>query len=143
MNMVEKIRDEQVPVAVLKKFESEFGPLKNDIKGGAWYAHFEHTADATPANPGRSKAIPLHYSYKGKLGEKKVAFEFTPEGKLVHAKGFDDNNRNKNYYRKGLEGSIFWGRYGYNLKRPSFLFWSHEMTKIIIIPWLESYNHNP
>ena len=92
--MVEKIRDEQVPVAVLKTFESEFGSLKNDIKGGAWYAHFEHTADATPANPGRSKAIPLHYSYKGKKNNNRVEIKFTPEGKLVHTKGLENSSSN-------------------------------------------------
>lgn len=91
MTMVEKIKDEQVPAAVLKTFESDFGTVKSDIKGGAWYAHFEHTSDATTANPDRSKAIPLHYSYKGKKGDNKVEIEFTPEGKLIRAKGMEKN----------------------------------------------------
>lgn len=60
--MVEKIKDEQAPVPVLKTFESDFGHCcKDDIKGGVWYAHFEHTSDG--AN--KSRAIPLHHSYNG------------------------------------------------------------------------------
>lgn len=90
MTMNEKIKDEQVPAAVLKTFESEFGAVKSEIKNGAWYAHFEHTSDATATNPERSKAIPLHYSYKGKKGSDKVEIQFTPEGKLEHAKGMGD-----------------------------------------------------
>lgn len=88
MNMVEKIKDEQVPAAVLKTFEKEFANQKSDIKVGAWYAHFEHTSDG----PGKSRAIPLHYSYRGKKGNDKVEIKFTPEGKLVHAKGLEDKS---------------------------------------------------
>lgn len=94
MNMVEKIKDEQVPAAVLKTFENEFASQKGDIKGGAWYAHFEHTT-ATSADQGKSgtsRAIPLHYSYKGKKGNEKVEIKFTPEGKLLHVKGLEDKS---------------------------------------------------
>jgi len=89
MIMVEKIKDEQVPAVVLQTFENEFDCIKADINGGAWYSHFEHT-NATPGDqgkPGTSRAIPLHYSYKGKKDGKKVEIKFTPEGKLVHVKG--------------------------------------------------------
>lgn len=91
MNMVEKIKDEQVPAAVLKTFESEFGSIKADIKDGAWYSHFQHTTATPPdqGKPGTSKAIPIHYSYKGKKDSKNVEIKFTPEGKLVHTKGLD------------------------------------------------------
>lgn len=94
MNMVEKIKDEQVPAAVLQTFDDEFGSIKADIKGGAWYSHFEHTT-ATPTDqgkPGTSRAIPLHYSYKGKKDGKKVEIKFTPEGKLVHTKGLGEDH---------------------------------------------------
>lgn len=96
MNMVEKIKDEQVPVAVLKYFESEFAMTKTDIKSGAWYAHFEHTT-ATPGDqgkPGTSRAIPLHYSYKGKKDGKNVEIKFTPEGKWVSSKGLPETALN-------------------------------------------------
>lgn len=92
MNMVEKIRDEQVPVSVLKTFENEFASAKADIKGGVWYAHFEHTT-AIPSDqgkPGTSRAIPLHYSYRGKKEGKNVEIKFTPEGKWVSSKGLPD-----------------------------------------------------
>jgi hypothetical protein len=65
MNMNEKIKDEQVPVAVLKTFESEFGSVKSDIKDGAWYAHFEHTANATPTNPGQVQGYPASLQLQG------------------------------------------------------------------------------
>lgn len=89
MNMVEKIKVEQVPVAVLKTFENEFASAKADIKGGVWYAHFEHTT-AVPGDqgkPGTSRAIPLHYSYRGKKVGKNAEIKFTPEGKWVSSKG--------------------------------------------------------
>lgn len=94
MNMVEKIKDEQVPVAVVKTFESEFGTIKTTIQGGAWYSHFEHTT-ATPASQGTSgtsRAIPIHYSYKGEKDGKKVEIKFTPEGKLVQTKGLESKH---------------------------------------------------
>ncbi len=87
MNMKEKIKDEQVPAAVMKTFESDFSAEKNDIKEGSWYSHFEHTSDATPTDPTRSKAIPIHYSYIGKKDGKNVEIKFTPDGKFVSSKG--------------------------------------------------------
>lgn len=92
MNMVEKIKDEQVPVAVLRTFDSEFAYAKADFKRGAWYAHFEHTTATTgdQGKPGTSRAIPLHYSYKGKNDGKNAEIKFTPEGKWVSSKGLRD-----------------------------------------------------
>ena len=91
MTMFEKIRDEQVPVAVLKTFEADFSQIRNEIKNGEWYAHFRHTIDthANQGTAGTSKAIPLHYSYIGKMDGKKVEIKFTPEGKLATTKGID------------------------------------------------------
>lgn len=89
MNMNEKIREEQVPVAVLKTLQADFSTIKNEITNGNWYAHFEHTANASLANSAGSRAIPLHYSFKGKVDGNKVELKFTPEGKLVTAKGVD------------------------------------------------------
>ncbi len=89
-----KNQDEQVPVAVVKTFESEFGAIKTSIQHGAWYSHFGHTT-ATPASQGTSgtsRAIPIHYSYKGEKDGKKVEIKFTPEGKLVYAKGLEDKH---------------------------------------------------
>ena len=89
MTMFEKIRDEQVPVKVLKTIESDFAQIKKEIKNGEWYAHFRHTIDthANQGTAGTSKAIPLHYSYIGKMDGKKVEIKFTPEGKLATTKG--------------------------------------------------------
>lgn len=91
MTMFEKIKDEQVPAAVLQTFEQEFGSTKMQIKGGAWFSHFQHTtaAPADQGTPGTSRAIPLYYSYQGKKNGKKVEIKFTPEGKLVSSKGLE------------------------------------------------------
>lgn len=96
MTMFEKIRDEQVPAAVLKTFESDFGQIRNEIKNGEWYAHFQHTVvkHADQMTPGTSKAIPLHYSYIGKIGKEKVEIKFTPGGKLANTKGIDNISPN-------------------------------------------------
>ena len=88
--MVEKIKDEQVPVAVLKSFEDEFASVKTEIKSGAWYAHFEHTT-ATPGDqgkPGTSRAIPLHYSYKEKKTAKMWRLNSHLKVSGYHRKGY-------------------------------------------------------
>ncbi|WP_339790144.1 hypothetical protein [uncultured Imperialibacter sp.] len=96
MTMFEKIENNQVPAAVLKTFETEFGQVKNDIQKGAWYAHFEHTVDkpADQGTAGTSRAIPLHYSYIGKMDGRKVEIKFTPEGKLATTKGLEEKTSN-------------------------------------------------
>lgn len=96
MTMFEKIKDEQVPAAVLKTFETEFGQIKDDIQKGAWYAHFEHTVNkpADQGTAGTSRAIPLHYSYIGKMDGKKVEIKFTPKGKLASTKGLEEKTSN-------------------------------------------------
>ncbi|HNP94024.1 MAG TPA: hypothetical protein PKJ63_00300 [Cyclobacteriaceae bacterium] len=100
MNMFEQIQDEQVPAAVLKTFEEEFGQVKDDIKKGVWYAHFEHTSATTGeqsygsyVEPSKPMALPLHYTYQGKKAGKKVEIKFTPDGKLVYAKGLDQKSQ--------------------------------------------------
>ena len=96
MTMFEKIKDDQVPAAVLQTFESNFGQIKKNIKNGAWYAHFEHTSASkdTPSyssydDSNRPMAIPLHYSFLGKMEGKKIEIKFTPQGKLAVTKGLD------------------------------------------------------
>ncbi len=97
MTMFEEIKGEQVPATVLKTFETEFGQIKNNIKKGVWYAHFEHTPAAstsqsygTYVESTKSMAVPLHYSYKGKLDGKNVEIKFTPQGNLAYTKGLPD-----------------------------------------------------
>ncbi len=92
MIMFEKIEDEKVPVAVLQTIQSEYPDYKEVIKNGAWYSHFGHTVDMTSKDQ-NPRAIPWHYSYRGKLEKKNVEIRFTPDGKLVKAKGVQNTNQ--------------------------------------------------
>ncbi len=95
MIMFEKIDDEQVPVAVIQTLESEYPDYKDVIKNGVWYSHFGHTVDRS-GDVQKPTYTPWHYTYRGKLEKKNVEMRFTPDGKMVRAKGMDMSMKDKN-----------------------------------------------
>jgi hypothetical protein len=83
LTKTEKINTEQVPVAILKAFENDFGKVP---EGGHWLAHFAVEQDGI-----RSVAKPLFYIYRNK--SEKIDVQYTPAGKLESSKGIEKNNK--------------------------------------------------
>jgi hypothetical protein len=81
---VEKINEDEVPVAVRKAFEDEFGKIP---EGGIWTVNF------TVVNEnGKSTAKPVSYTFrKGSKGDK-IEVRYSPEGKLDTSRGLKKIN---------------------------------------------------
>jgi hypothetical protein len=81
-----RVRQEEVPAAVLKTFETSVGPL--NTSDGIWTLHYtKYNADV----PGRLKVkevlTPIAYVFKNKSNKSEVRFNV--DGKLESVKGPD------------------------------------------------------
>ena len=81
---VERIKEEEVPVAVRKAFEEDFGKIPED---GIWTVNFTVVNEG-----GKSMAKPLSYTFrKGNKGDK-IEVRYSPEGKLDTVRGLKKVN---------------------------------------------------
>lgn len=77
----ERIKEEEVPVAVRIAFENDFGKIPED---GFWIVHFNVTNEG-----GKTTAKPISYTFrKGNKGDK-IEVRYSPEGKLESSKGLN------------------------------------------------------
>jgi hypothetical protein len=75
----ERIKEEEVPVAVRLAFENDFGKIPED---GYWIVHFNVTNEG-----GKTTAKPISYTFrKGSKGDK-IEVRYSPEGNLDTSKG--------------------------------------------------------
>ena len=82
----ERIKEEEVPVAVRVAFENDFGKVP---EGGYWTVHFNVLNEG-----GKTTAKPISYTFrKGGKGDK-IEVRYLPEGKLDTAKGLKKINGN-------------------------------------------------
>jgi hypothetical protein len=80
----EKIKEDEVPVAVRKAFENDFGKIPED---GTWTVNFTVLQEG-----GKSLAKPVSYTFrKGNKGDK-IEVRYSPEGKLDTVKGLKKIN---------------------------------------------------
>jgi hypothetical protein len=78
---VERIKEEEVPVAIRAAFESDFGKIPED---GIWTVNFIVTNEG-----GKTTAKPISYTFrKGNKGDK-IEVRYSPEGKLEASKGLN------------------------------------------------------
>ena len=78
---VERIKEEEVPVAVRSAFENDFGKMPED---GIWTVNFIVTNEG-----GKTTAKPISYTFrKGNKGDK-IEIRYSPEGKLEASKGLN------------------------------------------------------
>jgi hypothetical protein len=81
---VERINEDEVPVAVRKAFENDFGKIPED---GIWTVNFTVVQEG-----GKSTAKPFSYTFrKGNKGDK-IEIRYSPEGKLDTARGLQKVN---------------------------------------------------
>lgn len=75
----ERIKEEEVPVAVRVAFENDFGKIPED---GYWIVNFTVTNEG-----GKTTAKPISYTFrKGNKGDK-IEVRYSPEGKLDTSRG--------------------------------------------------------
>ena len=80
----ERIKEEEVPVAVRIAFENDFGKIPED---GFWIVHFNVTNEG-----GKTTAKPISYTFrKGNKGDK-IEVRYSPEGKLDTVRGLKKIN---------------------------------------------------
>ena len=82
----ERIKEEEVPVAVRVAFENDFGKIP---EGGNWTVNFNVVNEG-----GKTMAKPVSYTFrKGNKGDK-IEVRYSPEGKLDTARGLKKVNGN-------------------------------------------------
>ena len=81
---VEKIKEEEVPVAVRKAFEEDFGKIPED---GTWTVNFTVVSEG-----GKSMAKPLSYTFRKGNKADKIEVRYSPEGKLDTVHGLKKIN---------------------------------------------------
>lgn len=74
-----KLTIDQVPIAVKKSYEKEFGALPQD---GTWKVRITKVTDR-----GRVSATPLWYEYTKRNKKEKIDVRFSPEGVITLSKG--------------------------------------------------------
>jgi hypothetical protein len=79
LKKTERINADQVPVAIRKAFETDFGKIPDD---GYWTAIVVVERDGA-----RSVAKPLSYTYHNKASKTEV--RYMPDGKLDFVKGLE------------------------------------------------------
>jgi len=81
---VERIKEEEVPVAVRIAFENDFGKIPED---GVWTVNFTVVNEG-----GKTTAKPLSYTFrKGSKGDK-IEVRYSPQGKLDTSRGLKKIN---------------------------------------------------
>lgn len=81
LRRTEKIKDDQVPAAILEAFHHDFGKIPD---GGYWTANIEVAQDGV-----RSVVKPLSYTFHKKNNGEKIEVRYLPEGKLEFSKGLE------------------------------------------------------
>lgn len=76
---MEKIKEEEVPVAVRLAFQNDFGTIPAD---GVWIVNFTVTNEG-----GKSIAKPVSYTFRKGNKSNKIEVRYSPEGKLDTSKG--------------------------------------------------------
>ena len=74
-----KITQDQVPAAIKKTCEKEFGEIP---EGGNWTVRINRTKEQ-----GRVVANPMSYTYTDKSKKDKVEVRFAPDGEILSSKG--------------------------------------------------------
>src|SRR5882757_6963983 len=75
-----KLKQEEVPVAVVSAFQNDFSSISSELTKGSWSVNAEEKNGVLK---------PLTYSYKAKRGSTKFEARYTPDGTLESAKGSD------------------------------------------------------
>jgi hypothetical protein len=81
LKKTERISNEQVPVAIVRAFETDFGRVPD---AGYWTANYIVEQEGT-----RSIAKPLSYSYHKRNKNEKIEVRYTAAGKLDFVKGLE------------------------------------------------------
>lgn len=76
---VEKIKQEEVPVIIRQAFINDFGSIPGE---GTWSVNFTVIHDGE-----KTVAQPTAYTFKKGSKSERVEVRYSPEGKLVAAKG--------------------------------------------------------
>jgi hypothetical protein len=76
---VERINEEEVPVAVRVAFENDFGKIPED---GTWTVSFTVINEG-----GKTTAKPISYTFRRGNKADKIEVRYSPEGKLETSKG--------------------------------------------------------
>jgi hypothetical protein len=79
-----KITLDQVPAAVKKSYEKEFGEIPQE---GKWTVRVTRTNEN-----GRAVTNPVSYSYTNKVNKEKTEVRFSPEGEVLNSKGLVKKN---------------------------------------------------
>lgn len=90
LRKTEKIKDDQVPVAILEAFQHDFGKIPDN---GYWTANIEVSRDGA-----RQIVKPLAYIFHKKASGEKIEVRYLPDGKLESAKGLEkvaDNSQTR------------------------------------------------
>lgn len=82
----EKIKEEEVPVAIRVAFTNDFGKIPED---GSWTVNFIVVNEGT-----KTIAKPTWYTYRKGNKHDKIEVRYSPEGKLELVKGLKKVNDN-------------------------------------------------
>ncbi|PZR36252.1 MAG: hypothetical protein DI538_14235 [Azospira oryzae] len=75
-----KLKQEEVPVAVVQAFQNDFSSISGELTKGSWSVNAEEKNGVLK---------PITYAYKAKRGDAKFEARYTPDGTLDSAKGSD------------------------------------------------------
>ena len=81
LKKTERINNEQVPVAIIRAFETDFGKVPD---AGYWMANYIVEQEGT-----RSIAKPLSYSFHKRSKNEKIEVRYTAGGQLDFVKGLE------------------------------------------------------
>ncbi len=81
-----RIKQEQVPMAVMQTYEKDFSALPED---GYWMVYTETTQEGR-----RTATKPIWYSYHKRSKSERIEVRFLPNGTLESAKGIDRDKYN-------------------------------------------------
>lgn len=79
VKQTQKLDDVQVPVAVKKAFEANFGDIPD---GGYWMVHVVRIQDAD-----KTVTTPQWYSFNKRTRPERMEARFSPEGELLSSRG--------------------------------------------------------
>lgn len=82
----EKIKEEEVPVAVRLAFKEDFGQIPED---GTWTVNFNVVSEGA-----KTVARPTWYTFRKGTKENKVEVRYSPDGKLELFKGLKKTEDN-------------------------------------------------
>jgi hypothetical protein len=74
-----KLKQEEVPVAVVSAFEKDFASISSELSNGSWSVLTQQLDNKS--------VKPVYYIYKAKKGDTKFEAHYSPSGNLESAKG--------------------------------------------------------